>query len=69
MLGHLLDRVAQLKKLVEDRDHLRRQIFVHDEVSAMGLSVEADVGDLDSAQLPRLNGGSRDASSGRGPLR
>jgi hypothetical protein len=45
-----------MEELLEDRGHLRSQIFVHDQVTAMGLSVEAEEGDLDSAQLPRLNG-------------
>jgi len=51
----LLDRVLQLKKLLEDRNDLRRQVLMHDQIAAVGLSVEADVVDLDSAQLPWLN--------------
>jgi hypothetical protein len=31
----LLDRIAQLKELLEDRDDLRCQIFMHDRVAAV----------------------------------
>jgi len=49
-----LDRIPQFKKLFEDRDDLRRQVFVDDQVAAVGLSVEADVVDLDPAQPLRV---------------
>ena len=65
----LLDRIAQLKELLEDRDDLRRQIFMHDQVAAVGLAVEADVVDVNPAQLLRARLGIRDASSGRGRRR
>jgi len=51
----LLDRIPQLDELVEDRDDLRCQIFVNDQVAAVGLSVEADVVDVDPAQLLRVD--------------
>ena len=43
-------------KLLEDRDDLRHQVFVHDEFTAVGLAVETEVVDLDPPQPPRLEG-------------
>jgi hypothetical protein len=48
-----------LKKLLEDRDDVGGQVFVHDQRAAAGLSVEADVVDLDAAQVPRVEGAAR----------
>jgi hypothetical protein len=41
--------------LVEYRDGLLRQVLVDDQSAAVGLSVEAEVGDLDTAELLRVN--------------
>ena len=41
----LLDGKPQSVKLREDRDDLRHQVFVHDQLAAVGLAVETDVVD------------------------
>jgi hypothetical protein len=46
---------VQLKELLEDRDDLLCQIFMDDQGTAVGLSVEADVGDVNPPQLLRVN--------------
>ena len=55
----LLDGIALLVKSLEDRDHLRHQVFVHDQLAAMGLAVETNVVDLDTPQPPRFEGATR----------
>jgi hypothetical protein len=44
-----LDGKAQSVKLLEDRDDLRHQVFVHDQLAAVGLAVETDMVDVDSS--------------------
>ena len=55
----LLDGITQAVKLLEDRDDLRHQAFMHDQIAAVGLAVETDVIDVDPSQPPRLDGATR----------
>ena len=64
----LLDGITQSVELLEDRDDVRRQVFVHDQVAAVGLAVETEVFDVHSSQLLGLDG-SRAARSCRGRRR
>ena len=55
----LLDGITQSVKLLEDRDDVRHQIFMHNQLAAVGLAVETDVVDVDPSELPRLDGATR----------
>jgi hypothetical protein len=58
----LLDGITQSVKLLEDRDDLRHQVFMHDQLAVVGLAVETDVVHVDPSQPPRLDGTTRPPS-------
>ena len=55
----LVDGITQLVKLLEDRDDVRRQVFVHNQRAAVGLAVESEVVDVDPSQLFWFDGATR----------